>query len=646
MFSSVRAQIGALLCLSLLAPAAQAQHSAERNGMMSLGTEDVVLPAGYVIEPVLTGLTYPSAMTFGPDGALYIAEAGHSYGQHWAESRIIRWQPGGRAGAIAYGFRGPVTGLTFRGDQLYVSHRGTVSMVDLSTVDRSRRRRDIVTGLPVLPNSSHFNSQVAFGPDGKMYFAVGTVTNSGVPGLDDLLFGWLPDFPWMRDAPARDVTLTGENYPSLDVLAPDALGKPSFVRGGAFLPFGTRSKPGQVIRAHRRPTGAIYRCNPDGSGLEVYASGIRSPFGFAYGPDGKLYMTNNAEDDKGARAVSNAPDSLFVIREGAWYGWPDFVAGAPVTEERFKPRLKTSRRPDFVMRDHPQPEQPVVRFDPHAADCNFDWSKSDRFGFAGQMFVAEFGDGSPLNTALRKIPHQGFRVVRVDMGAGRFEPFLSMNHPGMENTRGPKRPIDVKFDPSGDSLYLLDFGVVTVRLALDQVGIKPLPYTGSVWRIRRVGSPVPAGGATGEGVTQVEGGHLLSWWTVRTQVLGIQSDIRAAIRHAELARGTANEMQHTRHLEEARDFLDGIRTRAMLALKRIDEPDVVDNGTKVLLITTRDWAAGRNLHNPLALYPDDPVVVEVNRWVEENGFPEKSYLRENYAVPGRWQRPLEKDILP
>lgn len=635
--SCLRTWTGTLLAIALaLAPLRAVAVE------ISLGTEDVTLPPGYVIEPVVTGLTFPSSLAFGPDGSLYIAEAGHSYGAHWAEARVLRLRPDGQMGAIASGFRGPIMGLTFRDNLLYVAHRGMVSVVDLSRPNPSRHVRDIVTGLPVLPNSSHFNSEVAFGPDGKMYFGVGTVTNSGVPGLDDLLFGWLPDFPWMHDAPARDLTLTGENYRSLDVLGPDPLGKPSFVRGGAFLPFGTRSRPGQVIPAHRMPTGAVYRANPDGSELEVYAWGIRSPFGFRFGPDGRLYMTNHAVDDKGARPAYDVPDALFVIRQNAFYGWPDFLAGIPITDARFDPKLVGAPHPGFVLRDPPPVEQPAVRFVPHAADMKFDWSRSDRFGSPGEMFMAEFGDGSPLNTALKSISPRGYRIIRVNPTAGTFEDFMSVRNPGLETTRGPKRPLDVKFDPSGESLYLLDFGVMTVRVALDQIGINPLAHTGTLWRIRRQGGAAPA---PARPVVRVQGSKLISWWTVRTMVLGIQKDIQVALAHARLAR-SSNEAQHSGHLEETRGFLDSVRTRVTLALKRIDEPDVIDNGTRIMLVGVRDWAAGRNLHNPLALSEEDPVIREVNEWVERNSFPEKEYLRQNYALPGRWQRPVEEDIHP
>jgi glucose/arabinose dehydrogenase len=44
--------------------------------------------------------------------------------------------------------------------------------------------------------------------------------------------------------------------------------------------------------------------NADGSGLEVYAWGLRNPYGVQWGPDGQLYVTDNAYDERGSRPNS------------------------------------------------------------------------------------------------------------------------------------------------------------------------------------------------------------------------------------------------------------------------------------------------------------------------------------------------------
>src|SRR5688572_18102682 len=61
---------------------------------------------------------------------------------------------------------------------------------------------------------------------------------------------------------------------------------------GAYLPKGTPSKPGQVIKAQKPCGGAIHRAKlkPDSSyktdDWEVYTMGLRNSSGVAFGPKG------------------------------------------------------------------------------------------------------------------------------------------------------------------------------------------------------------------------------------------------------------------------------------------------------------------------------------------------------------------------
>jgi hypothetical protein len=474
-----------------------------------------------------------------------------------------------------------------------------------------------------------------------MYYAVGTFTNTAVPDASDAIYGWLLDLPDLRDVPARPITLTGHTYPSPDVLGPTSQFT-RIVRGSPFQPFGTVAKAGQTIPAHPLPTGAIFRSNPDGTGRELVAWGIRSPVGFAFGPDGQLYLTDHGSDDKGARAVAEAPDALWRVREGAWYGWPDFAAGLPVTNERFQPKFPLSPAPKFALAEHPPVEQPAARFDPHASAMKFDWSRSERFGYVGEMFLAEFGDGQPITTGLRKMERKGFRVVRVNTATGAIEPFLTINDPGHARTRGPRRPFAAQFDPSGENLYLLDYGLLDIRITPQRVGIDAPIRTGTLWRIRRQDS---SSAATVPVLARAEGSRYVSWWSTRGAVLLLWRDIEAALIHAQHARRASPfEMRQNQHREQARELLQGVGTLATFALQRIDDSrDTQDDGTRLLLLSLRNWAENAE---PMTLTKNDPMVTSVENWVQRTRFSDIDYLRTNYAAPGRWQRPLERDIRP
>src|SRR5690606_9969099 len=100
----------------------------------------------------------------------------------------------------------------------------------------------IVEGLPGM-GDHHTNGPVI--RDGYVYFTTGSVTNSGVVGPDNAEFGWLKRHPELHDIPCEDVTLAGENFETEQVLT-DAQGDKAVT--GAYLPFGTASTAGQVIK--------------------------------------------------------------------------------------------------------------------------------------------------------------------------------------------------------------------------------------------------------------------------------------------------------------------------------------------------------------------------------------------------------------
>ena len=65
---------------------------------------------------------------------------------------------------------------------------------------------------------------------------------------------------------------------------------------------------------------AILRFNPDGSGSEIFASGLRNTVGFDWRPDtGLLYGVDNGRDLLGDNFP---PCELNIIERGGFYGWP------------------------------------------------------------------------------------------------------------------------------------------------------------------------------------------------------------------------------------------------------------------------------------------------------------------------------------
>jgi glucose/arabinose dehydrogenase len=64
----------------------------------------------------------------------------------------------------------------------------------------------------------------------------------------------------------------------------------------------------------------VSRANPDGSELEIIATGMRNPVGIAFQPGTDLlWATVNERDNQGNEIP---PDMVTIVEEGADYGWP------------------------------------------------------------------------------------------------------------------------------------------------------------------------------------------------------------------------------------------------------------------------------------------------------------------------------------
>ncbi len=436
------------------------------------GRGDFTLEQGYVLEPVVSGLTYPTGVLFDTEGGLYVVEGGFSYGPAKGPARVLKVD-GKRLTPVVEGLQGPVTGALWHRGALYTAEGGAQGRISRAVPGQGRST--LVNGLRTF--GDHYSSELVLGPDSFLYFGVGVATNSGVVGMDNFLGGWLSQSPHEHDVPARDIRLVGEDFQDLNWLARDP--RKEQVWTGSFKPFGTRARAGEVIQGRPMANGVLYRVRLDGSGLEVVADGLRNIFGLGFSPQGRLLAINHGFDGRGNRPIAGDWDSVWEVSRGGWYGWPDFASGLPVTDPRFRPHGQP--QPRFLLQEHPPlAGQPLLRLEHHSASMKFDFAPRE-FGFDGQMFIAQFGHGLPLTGDphhAREMP--GFRVVRANLASGQVRDFYMNQRPGTGGAR-PERPIDVKFCPRDRCLYLVDFGV------LEAVPPNFIPHAGSgaLWRIRR-----------------------------------------------------------------------------------------------------------------------------------------------------------------
>lgn len=441
---------------------------------------DILPMPGYKIELVSSDLTFPAAVAFDESNELYVIETGYSYGELWTEPKLIRLNKDGSKTTIASGGKnGPWTGVTFHKGNFYVSEGGALEGGKILRISKTGTIKVLTDNLPSI-GDHQTNCPVI--KDGYIYFGQGSATNSGVVGPDNADFGWLLRKKDFHDIPCKDIVLNGINYPSDNILTDEA---DDTVLTGPYSEFGKAVVAGEVIKGAVPCTGSIMRIPLEGGKPELVAWGLRNPYGLAFSPDGKLFLTENGFDDRGSRPVWGAGDVLWEIQSGMWYGWPDFSEGKPIqNDEEFKVPGKTKVKP--VLQKYPNdPPKPTAVFGVHSSSNGIDFSTSSKFGFEGEAFVAQFGDMAP--TVGDVLTPVGFKIVRVDIKTGVIRDFAvnagRKNGPASWLGKGGlERPLSVKFDPTGEVLYITDFGI----MKMTSEGPLPQVKTGVIWKITKL----------------------------------------------------------------------------------------------------------------------------------------------------------------
>jgi hypothetical protein len=247
----------------------------------------------------------------------------------------------------------------------------------------------------------------------------------------------------------------------------------------------------------------MYRAEPDGSAPEPIAWGLRSNYGYRFGPGGRLVVTQNSGNPLEPRPVYNDWEPVYEIVEGDWYGWPDFYSSLPVTDARFfrpvDPDFKKSpMRHRFVLtpetharllRGRDRPSEPLAKLPIHSSAEGFVFGRSE-FGVPEEeILVAEFG--TIVEYLHDDMP--GFRVQRVNLNSGAVSDFLvnASGRPASSDAGGGlERPIQLEWGADG-ALYIVDFGVIL----FDGGNMRAAPNTGVIWKLSREAGAVPIGSA-------------------------------------------------------------------------------------------------------------------------------------------------------
>ena len=181
---------------------------------------------------------------------------------------------------------------------------------------------------------------------------------------------------------------------------------------------------------------SIARMQPDGSGLEVAARGVRMSVGFDWHPEtGQLWFTDNNPDWLGD---DNPPGEMNILTEaGQHFGYPYCHAG-----DVSDPWYGRDRSCDEF-------EPPTQKLGPHVAAIGMTFYRGDQFPaeYRGQAIVAEHGSWN-------RSERIGYRLTLVrneDGVATGYEDFVT-GWIGEPDERAWGRPVDVLELPGGDIL--------------------------------------------------------------------------------------------------------------------------------------------------------------------------------------------------
>lgn len=432
----------------------------QKGKVTSITNNDFWIEDGLKCEKLASELTSPACMTFNSNGELYAAEAMPSKETLGDRARIIHITKDGEKKEIISNLQSPITGLSWHHDTLYAISGGFNGKV--YQISKKGKASILIDNLR--SGGDHPTSNIVFGPDGKMYFGVGTVTNSSVVGEDNFKAGWLKVDPDYRDIPGRDLISLGKNFTSQNYLGNS---KTNAVTG-AFHSFGRKAIADEIVRSNPLANGVIYRANPDGSGLEFVADGLRSISRLVFSSAGRLYLINNGMKFKGSRPIYNDMDSFYEILIG-WYGWPDYGSGLPVTLSHFQyPGLIQYK---FVLSYHPPlTAVPLIRFSPGLTAVSFDFCKNDSFAPKNEIFFLL--RDNPKAVSKQKTYSESFKIVRINPVTGQQRNVMINKTSGGEGS-GPARPAALCFSPHGHELYVLDLGANEAR------------NTGALWKITK-----------------------------------------------------------------------------------------------------------------------------------------------------------------
>ncbi len=225
--------------------------------------------------------------------------------------------------------------------------------------------------------------------------------------------------------------------------------------GWKFISFGPDGKlyvpvgaPCNICKKDNPVYSSITRINEDGTGLEVFANGIRNSVGFTWHPVTKqLWFTENGRDMLGDNVPADELNNAATA--GMHFGFPYCHEGAILDPEFGKGKNCS----DYTA--------PVQKLGPHVAALGMRFYTGKMFGaeYNNQVFIAEHGSWN------RSEPI-GYRVSMVKLdSAGKSLGYSNFAEGWLQpDGKVLGRPVDVEIMPDGSMLISDDYSGVIYRV--------------------------------------------------------------------------------------------------------------------------------------------------------------------------------------
>ena len=214
--------------------------------------------------------------------------------------------------------------------------------------------------------------------------------------------------------------------------------------GKLYVPVGA---PCNVCNPTDERYAAIWRMEPDGTGLERFAHGVRNTVGFDWHPTTeKLWFTDNGRDWMGD---DQPPDELNrAPRRGLHFGFP-YCHGTNVPDPLYGAKRRCE---EFT--------PPAVELGPHVASLGMRFYTGAMFpkSYRGQIFIAEHGSwnrSTPIGYRITLVRLRGNRAVSYDVFADGW----------LRGGRAWGRPVDLLVMPDGALLVSDDYAGAIYRIS-------------------------------------------------------------------------------------------------------------------------------------------------------------------------------------